>query len=66
MASIAAPIPSTADTEVSLFRLYVLRAMYLVLVVGLGAMIVPELLNHELTSRGVIALPAGDAAAFDV
>jgi hypothetical protein len=55
MASIAAPIPSTADEEVSLFRLYVLRAMYLVLVVGLGAMIVPELPNHELTSRGVIA-----------
>ena len=26
-----------------------------VLVVGLGAMIVPELLSHELTSRGVIA-----------
>src|SRR5919112_572119 len=55
MASIAAPVSSPADDDVSLFRLYVLRAMYLVLVVGLGAMIVPELLNHELTSRGVIA-----------
>ena len=55
MASIAASVPSLADDEVSLFRLYVLRAMYLVLVVGLGAMIVPELVNHELTSRGVIA-----------
>lgn len=43
-----------ADREVSLFRLYVLRATYLLLVVGLGAMIVPELLSHELTSRGVI------------
>jgi hypothetical protein len=40
--------------QVSLFRLYLLRAMYLVLVVGLGAMIVPEILSHELTSRGVI------------
>ena len=39
----------------SLTRLYVLRAAYLLLVVGLGAMIVPELLNHPLTSRGVIA-----------
>ena len=28
--------------------------MYLLLVVGLGAMIVPEILSHELTSRGVI------------
>ena len=55
MASIAGSVPSHADDEVSLFRLYVLRAMYLVLVVGLGAMIVPELVNHELTSRGVIA-----------
>jgi hypothetical protein len=43
-----------AEDEVSLVRLYVLRAMYLVLVVGLGAMIVPEILDHELTSRGVI------------
>ena len=28
--------------------------MYLLLVVGLGAMIVPEILSHEPTSRGVI------------
>jgi hypothetical protein len=44
-----------AEGQVSLLRLYVLRAMYLVLVVGLGALIVPEILSHELTSRGVIA-----------
>ena len=58
MASTAAaaspPRESASDGDVSLFRLYVLRAMYLVLVVGLGAMIVPEILNHALTSRGVI------------
>ena len=59
MSSIAAIAPA-ADTHraveaVSLMRLYVLRAAYLLLVVGLGAMIVPELLNHPLTSRGVIA-----------
>ena len=46
--------PHAAGTEVSLLRLYILRAMYLVLVVGLGAMIVPEIVSHELTSRGVI------------
>ena len=58
MASTAAPVsPSAADSsqsEVSVFRLYVLRAMYLLLVVGLGGMIVPEILSHELNSRGVI------------
>ena len=57
MASTAAPaLPSEALSEewVSLFRLYFLRAIYLVLAVGLGGMIVPEILSHELTSRGVI------------
>ncbi|MEO6582053.1 MAG: hypothetical protein ABIN68_04500, partial [Sphingomicrobium sp.] len=59
MASTAAllspPPEQAAGSEVSLFRLYILRAMYLVLVVGLGAMIVPELVSHELTARGVIS-----------
>ena len=53
--AIAPPIAPSTDGNVPLWRLYILRAMYLVLVVGLGGMIVPELLNHELTSRGVIA-----------
>jgi hypothetical protein len=53
-ASISPPLESAAEDEVSLFRLYVLRAMYLLLVIGLGGMIVPEIVSHELTSRGVI------------
>ena len=53
-APISTPRAEAGEYEVSLLRLYVLRAMYLVLVVGLGAMIVPEILDHELTSRGVI------------
>lgn len=53
-ASVAAPGEASAEGEVSLVRLYVLRAAYLLLVIGLGAMIVPEVLSHELTSRGVI------------
>ncbi|HEV2043064.1 MAG TPA: hypothetical protein VGR05_00140 [Sphingomicrobium sp.] len=53
-ASVSAPGERAPEGEVSLVRLYVLRTMYLVLVVGLGGMIVPELLGHELTSRGVI------------
>ena len=48
------PVEKTADGEVSLVRLYVLRAAYLLLVVGLGAMIVPEIISHGLTTRGVI------------
>lgn len=39
---------------VPLWRLYVLRAMYLLLVIGLGPLVVPQILEHEATSRGVI------------
>lgn len=57
MASTPAPKSLSREAtegEVSLLRLYILRAMYLVLVIGLGAMIVPEIVSHDLTSRGVI------------
>ena len=57
MTSTAAPVAhSVADTaaDVSLTRLHVLRASYLLLVVGLGATIVPLLLSHEPMTRGVI------------
>ena len=40
--------------EVSLARIYVLRATYLLLVIGLGGMIVPDVVNHPVISRGVI------------
>jgi hypothetical protein len=43
-----------ANADVSLTRLYVLRATYLLLVVGLGAMMIPSLVSHEPTARGVI------------
>ena len=52
--STSPPRERAAEGEVSLVRLYVLRATYLLLVVGLGAMIVPEIVSHSLTSRGVI------------
>jgi len=58
MASTAAPVSplpeNASEGEVSLVRLYVLRAAYLLLVVGLGAMIVPDIVDHALMSRGVI------------
>lgn len=44
-----------SEHEVSLARLYVLRATYLLLVVGLGAMMLPSLVSHEPSARGVIA-----------
>jgi hypothetical protein len=40
--------------EVSLVRIYVLRATYLLLVIGLGGMIVPAVVSHPVISRGVI------------
>ena len=52
-ASSNTPQANFAD-DVSLARIYVLRATYLLLVVGLGAMIVPDVLSHPVISRGVI------------
>lgn len=51
------PTPSAATPghrEVSIFRLYLLRATYLLIVVGLGLMIVPVIIQHEPMARGVI------------
>ncbi len=45
---------NSTEDEVSLARLYVLRATYLLLVVGLGATIVPSLIDHAPMARGVI------------
>jgi hypothetical protein len=44
----------TSDGKVSLVRLYVLRATYLLLIVGLGAINLPELIGHDPAARGVI------------
>jgi len=54
IASVASPATYSADGDVSLVRLYVLRATYLLLVIGLGSMIVPPLIAHEPMARGVI------------
>ena len=53
-----------SDRGVSVARMWILRAMYLLLVVGLGVMIVPEIVGHELTSRGVIAALLGGVWAL--
>jgi hypothetical protein len=48
------PAPEIATAEAPLLRLYVLRATYALLVVGVGAMILPPLITHEPAARGVI------------
>jgi hypothetical protein len=45
---------ASTDAEVSLARLYVLRAMYLLLVIGGAIVFLPQLIGHEPTARGVI------------
>ena len=47
-----APVP--VESEVSLARLYVLRAIYLLLVIGGGIVFLPQLIGHEPSARGVI------------
>lgn len=63
MASTATPDhemrAARADGDVSLIRRYVLRAAYLLLIVGLGGMIVPQIVSHPITDRGVIAALLG-------
>ena len=56
-ASLSPPAPDRGAGEagVSRFRLHLLRATYLLLVVGLGATIMPEILSHPVASRGVVA-----------
>lgn len=55
--------------EVSTFRLYLLRAMYLLLVVGLGMMIWPLILSHPLQvehMRGVVRSLLGAVALLAI
>ena len=46
--------PASLQSEVSLARLHVLRATYLLMIVGLGTLMVPVLFDHEPMARGVI------------
>ncbi len=49
-----------AEGDLTLFRLYILRAVYLLIGLGEGSQVAPSLFIHEPTARGVIpALLAG-------
>ena len=50
----AVSVAEPSQVELPLWRLYVLRAMYLLLVVGLGATIIPQILASGAIGRGVI------------
>ena len=51
----SASTPADPAAEVTTFRLYLLRATYLILVVGLGITIWPGVLHHPQSSRGVVS-----------
>jgi hypothetical protein len=53
-ATVSPAVPATIESNVSLARLYVLRAMYLLLVVGGGIAFLPALFGHDPMARGVI------------
>lgn len=53
-ATVSRAAPTHVESEVSLARLYALRAMYLLLVIGGAIVFLPQLIGHEPTARGVI------------
>lgn len=53
-ATVSRAAPAHVESEVSLARLYALRAMYLLLVIGGAIVFLPQLIGHEPTARGVI------------
>jgi hypothetical protein len=61
MASAAlSPSLPASEGELTLFRLYLLRAVYVLIGLGEGSQVAPALFVHEPTARGVIpALLAG-------
>src|SRR5678816_155053 len=54
-AASASGVENHTEGEVTIARLYVLRATYLVLVVGVATLIGPSLINPAPMARGVIA-----------
>ena len=51
-ATVSTAAPAPVERELSLSRLYVLRAMYLLLVIGGAIVFLPQLIGHEPTARG--------------
>jgi hypothetical protein len=65
-ASARASASTEAQDNLSLFRLHVLRAIYLFIGLGEGSQILPILINHQPTDRGVIASLLGGMCLLDL
>jgi hypothetical protein len=53
-------------TEVSTFRLYLMRALYLLIAVGLGVTIWPQVIHHPITMHGSTSSLLGAMAVLAV
>ena len=53
-------------TEVSAFRLYLMRAVYLLIAVGLGITIWPQVIHHPITMHGSTSSLLGAMAVLAV
>ena len=53
--TVTAARPLATQPDLTLFRLYLLRAVYLLIGLGEGSQVAPSLFVHEPTARGVIA-----------
>ncbi|HEY4941353.1 MAG TPA: hypothetical protein VII56_07980 [Rhizomicrobium sp.] len=53
-------------TEVSAFRLYLMRALYLLIAVGIGITIWPEVIHHPLTMHGATSSLLGTVGVLAV
>src|SRR3954447_20505938 len=53
--TVTAVPPLATQRDLTLFRLYLLRAVYLLIGLGEGSQVAPGLFVHEPTARGVIA-----------
>jgi hypothetical protein len=62
----SAEAPRKSASEVSLLRLYVMRAMYLVLCVGIGMLVIPDLLSHPASANGVTPCLLGGVAVLSL
>ncbi len=52
--SVASPVPTSADGELPLWRLHILRAIYALIAIGEGSQVAPLIFHHAPMDRGVI------------
>lgn len=65
-AASAAATKSKPDGDLTLLRLYILRAIYLLIGLGEGSQVLPSLIRHQPTDRGVIVSLLGGMCVLDL